>query len=180
MQHHRSCSYTYGTSAPRPDALSPQHMSSAFGPEANPDEDWTKISDLAERRRIQNRIAQRNYSRFLKPVVRLRPRLTRSREEVEEEAGRPRAYGCIQFCFTGAGASHCQCAGGYADRLGQGQRPRKTSDTIQEIKARQMEIVQSELFLSSRNRRRSHVSHAAYTTAVSVASALCFYTTKFV
>ena len=35
---------------------------------ANPDEDWTKISDLAERRRIQNRIAQRNY-RMLSPLT---------------------------------------------------------------------------------------------------------------
>ncbi|KAK7433448.1 hypothetical protein Landi51_13925 [Colletotrichum acutatum] len=35
---------------------------------ANPDEDWTKISDLAERRRIQNRIAQRNY-RKANPVI---------------------------------------------------------------------------------------------------------------
>lgn len=40
--------------------------SSAFSPMANPDEDWTKISDLAERRRIQNRIAQRNYRKKLK------------------------------------------------------------------------------------------------------------------
>ncbi|KAJ4125291.1 hypothetical protein NW754_013577 [Fusarium falciforme] len=40
--------------------------SSAFSASANPDEDWTKVSDLTERRRIQNRIAQRNYRKKLK------------------------------------------------------------------------------------------------------------------
>ncbi|KUI69265.1 hypothetical protein VM1G_05023 [Cytospora mali] len=40
--------------------------SSAFSSSAHPDEDWTKVSDLAERRRIQNRIAQRNYRKKIK------------------------------------------------------------------------------------------------------------------
>ncbi|KAI1350810.1 hypothetical protein F5Y01DRAFT_139962 [Xylaria sp. FL0043] len=35
--------------------------SSALPSSANPDEDWTKISDLAERRRIRNRVSLRDY-----------------------------------------------------------------------------------------------------------------------
>jgi len=44
------------------------NTSSAFSPHAYPNEDWTKISDLAERRRIQNRIAQRNYRKSHLPL----------------------------------------------------------------------------------------------------------------
>jgi hypothetical protein len=61
---HRHAAYQYATAAPTTTRYS--GTSSAFSASANPNEDWTKISDLAERRRIQNRIAQRNYRKKLK------------------------------------------------------------------------------------------------------------------
>lgn len=50
----------------RPASVRASSTPSEFRGSTNPEEDWTKISDLAERRRIQNRIAQRNYRKKLK------------------------------------------------------------------------------------------------------------------
>ncbi|KAL5389972.1 hypothetical protein DPSP01_002030 [Paraphaeosphaeria sporulosa] len=62
---HRHAGYQYAA-APAAPTHRYSGTSSAFSASANPNEDWTKISDLAERRRIQNRIAQRNYRKKLK------------------------------------------------------------------------------------------------------------------
>ena len=85
----RSVSSPQSSQAHPPRYSGPHSNSSAFSKNAQANEDWTQVSDLAERRRIQNRIAQRNY-RTLVLLLRRRPSLANpsvNRSKAEEASG---------------------------------------------------------------------------------------------
>jgi hypothetical protein len=98
----RSHGYTYPFQTQGHTRYASSHgTSSAFSASANPNEDWTKISDLAERRRIQNRIAQRNYREWPPPSRRTRLVADRlGRQEAQASFGRPGKKGRLQLCIA--------------------------------------------------------------------------------
>ncbi|KLU91484.1 hypothetical protein MAPG_10002 [Magnaporthiopsis poae ATCC 64411] len=68
-------SFTRSKTAPLPAVGSSTSTDSPFVAAASPDEKWSKISDLAERRRISNRIAQRSYRKKLRRRLEILDRL---------------------------------------------------------------------------------------------------------
>ncbi|KAB2098707.1 hypothetical protein AG0111_0g13061 [Alternaria gaisen] len=89
---HRHATYPYTKPAltnPAPTPIRYSGTPSAFSALAPPNEDWTKTLDLAGRRRIQNRIAQRNYRKKLKQRIEDLERHDASSSASPEQKDRP-------------------------------------------------------------------------------------------
>ncbi|KAL8365206.1 hypothetical protein RB595_004149 [Gaeumannomyces hyphopodioides] len=96
---------TRGETAPSALASYYAGSSSAFAAAPDPDEEWTSISDLDERRRIQNRIAQRNY----------RKKLKRRLEHLERRAGVSSGTAAGSAALPGgSNSSSCQPAASHS------------------------------------------------------------------